>query len=476
MALQTFANGESGLSVRTKINGNFTTLAGATGASEVGYQNAGASSVARTAEDKINDNVVTPADFGAAGAAIGGSPADETAELSAFFTYLNANPGVVGRMPERVYGISSALPSITNSGVKIFGSGLSGVHDVGPIFSCTTIQWLGGVSAATMLSIAPPVDGVSGQYLDGIALHGVAFNCASNLAGGVSIKSVRSSLFALGVANATANGVLLGVVPAADLGEGQDLQTNDFFLTLRQVEGSGASGVALRLQGSATANVSLNRFRYVDVRFANASAVIEENADNNIWEEFRANCSGSATYAVEWLGGASEPVSCRGETFYKFSGNKGAVGRGTGTYTYPATNNVILALDVDNATPAPVYETGASGIYLDSRGFFGGSKGGVLGIQGVFGQTAGDVVNARSSLASTTSLLLRNGSADHLRLETGSAGWSISVDGSGDLRMLRLSGTGVFDVGGDLKYNGATVSLGASDSGGTGFRVLRIPN
>lgn len=443
---------------------------------DVSFYQAGAGAVFRTAQDKLRETV-TPADFGAVGVEIGGSAIDETAALTAFFNSAIANPGVPHVMPQRVYGISSPLPTINQSGVIIRGCGQSFVHNVGPIFTNTTIVWLGGVAAGPALTVQPDVDAVAGQVLSNIELTGLSFFCGGTLATGVAIRSVRSSTIGLGVSNATATGVILGVLGSGDLFENESLQTNDIYLSLRQVDGAGIDGVPLRLQGSATANVSLNRFRMVDIVHGNASAVIEENADNNIWEEFRSFAAGTATYSVEWLGGASESVSCRAEVFYKFTANKAPVGRGTGTYTYPATNNVIFSLDTDNASPAPVYETGATGVWSDSRGFHGGSSGGVLGVGAAFGDGISSLIAARERLG-VASLHLTNGSEAHLVLSdnANTHRWRLFIGASGDLILGNLAGGGTVNLGGLVTFSGKVVEIGAADSGGTGFRVLRIAN
>jgi len=440
------------------------------------FTQSGAGAQTRTVQAKLRE-AVSVADFGAVGAAIGSTPPDETTALTNFFNSAIANPGVPHVMPQRVYGISSPLPIINKSGVIIRGSGQSFIHNVGPIFTNTTIQWLGGVNSGTALTIEPSVDVVAGQVLSNIEVFGLSFNCVSNLARGVMIRSVRSSVIGLGAANATNTAVTLGVRASGELVENESLQTNDIYLAIRQLDGAGANGVAMRLQGSATANVSLNRFRYVEIIHADASAVIEENADNNIWEEFRSFATGTATYSVEWLGGTSEPVSCRGEVFYKFTANKAPVGRGTGTYTYPATNNVIFSLDTDNATPTPVYETGATGVWADSRGFHGGSSGGLLSVGAAFADGITNLIAARARLGAG-SLSLVNGSESHMILSdsANTNRWRIAILASGDLAIGRLAGSGSVDIGGLVKFSNKAITEGADDSGGTGFRVLRVPN
>lgn len=417
---------------------------GVADAQNVLFRQGGSGAVDRDVEEKLREITITPADFGALGAPIGSTPPDETTALANFFTHLINNPGVVGLMPHRVYGVSAELPKINRSGVKVRGTGQSFIHNVGPIFSGTTIAWLGGAASGVIQRIEPDA-GASNQVLSNVEYFGINVDCGARLSQGLIFRSVRSSLIGVGVANATDTGVTLGVLPAFTLGEQEDLQTNDIYLALRQVDGDGANGVPLRLQGSTRANISLNRFRMVEIIHANAIGIVEENADNNTWEMVRLFCTGAASYAVEWRGAGSEPVSCRGEVFFKLTANRPAVGRGTGTYAYPATNNVIFSLDLDNGTPIPVYETGATGVWQDSRGFCGGSPGGgVLSIGGVFAEGVGGLIAGRQRLGSTGSLHVVNGNADHMRVSDNSGAnvWGINLDGSGNMRLLRLAGSG----------------------------------
>lgn len=418
----------------------------ATGAGIVGFKQDDASAVLTTVENKLQESVNVK-DFGAVGAPLGSTPPDETAKLTAFFNYLNSNPGVVGYMDHRVYGISSGLPTINTSGVKVRGTGQSFVHNVGSyVFSGTTIQWLGGATTGVMQRIEPTA-GATNQVLSNIEYSGISFNCAGAITQGVVIRSVRSSLLGIGCANATTTGVTLGVLSPGDLGENESLQTNDIFLSLRQVDGAGLSGVPLRLQGSTSANVSLNRFRMVEIVHGNTSAVIEENADNNVWEEFRSYAVGSASYSVEWLGSSHALSMCRSEAFYKFTANKPAIGRAT-TYTYPSIDNIIHSVDFDNSTPTPVYEAGATGVWRDSRGYFGGSTGGVFSAQIATGEDVFSTGNARSRLVSSTSLHVANGSDDNVRLSNNAGNtWGLNLNSGGDFRINRVSGSGIANIG-----------------------------
>jgi hypothetical protein len=441
----------------------------------IGFLQAGTGAVLQTTQTKLRQYVAA-ADFGAGGAPLGTTPPDETAALTAFFNSANANPGVEHRLAQRAYGINAVLPTINQSGVKIYGSGQSTVHNVGQVFSGTTIFWLGGASTGVMQTIEPTA-GASNQHLSGIAYYGVSFNCSGAITQGVVIRSVRSSLIGIGVANATTTGVVLGTLATGALGENESLQTNDIYLSLRQVDGAGINGVPLRLQGSTTANVSLNRFRMVEIIHGNTSAVIEENADNNIWEEFRSFATGSATYSVEWRGAAIEAESCRAELFDKFSANKPVLAHGTGTYAYPSTNNIITSLDSDNATPIPVYGTSATGFWRDTRGIFGGSSAGVMSQDIAAGDNITNTLAANARMGLSTMHIV-NGSTDHIQLSDAANAnrWGFSIDGSGNLRFVRITGTGNLNLPTTSAFNGGLITLGAADSGGVGFRVLRVPN
>lgn len=413
------------------------------GANLVSWLWTAASSVARRVRDKLREiGHITPEDFGAVGTAPGVTPADSTAALTAFFNSANSNPGIKHVVPRKWYGYSAALPTIDTSSVWIEGSGI-GLHNVGSLTPHSCFIWLGGVSSSTGFTIEPDA-GASNQFLTGLRVTGLNFSAGSVLAKNIVIRSVRNSKFAIGSYNATDTGITLGVLASSSLGENEGLQYNEIDIAARQVEAPG--GVPLRLQGSATANVSMNRFGLVDIIHGNATGIIIENADNNVWELTRLYATGTATYSMEWLGGASEAVSCRGERFNKFTASLAPYGHGTGTYTYPSTNNVIESSDVENATPQPIYGTDATGTWTDTRGLMGGSTAGVTGIRGAFGEGITNATSAKTRVGTTGSVHIVNGSTDHVQLSDASNTnrWGFSIDGSGNLRFPRLAGSGYY--------------------------------
>jgi len=147
--------------------------------------------------------------------------------------------------------------------------------------------------------------------------------------------------------------------------------------------------------------------------------------------------------------------------------------RGTTSFTYPSNDNSVLLLDFGNGYTPPTIETGATAVWSDTRGLQ--AKFGYIGVPA--GDNTTNTLAALSRLGSGT-LHLVNGSENQMGLSdtSGTNEWSLSIDGSGNLRILRIAGTGNFNMPTTSAYNGGAITLGAADSGGTGFRVLRVPN
>lgn len=286
--------------------------------------------------------------------AVGDATTDDLVPLTNFWNSAIANPGVPHRLGDAIYACSAALPTINVSGVLIYGVP-GGSHDVGT-FSGTVIRAITG-NSGTMLTVAPD-SGASNQGLHGWVIDGVTLDCAGVAARGLIVKSSRHFWLNTYVANATTDGLTLDV--QTTLGESKDTQYGLINYRARQVETPG--GVALRVTGDGAANTSFNLFNLVDIIHKDATGIIEVNADNNTWNVcrvFRA-AGGSATNSIEWQGGASAAVGCRAERFGLLSTTVAAIAKGTGTYTVPANGISIDRLDVENGSPAPTVETGAS--------------------------------------------------------------------------------------------------------------------
>lgn len=333
------------------LSSTLTTLANqdATGSSLVGYTPSGTGAAATTVQAKLREQY-SDKDFGS----VGDGATNDTTALTNFFNSAIANPGVPHRIRKLTFAITAQLPTLNASNIIIECPGAD-LHDVGSLFNGAVIKWI-GAAGGTMQEISA-VSGASNQRIANLRINGLAYDCNSLAAKGVVIKSVFNSDFQLGVANATTDGLTLDVV--ASLGEARDLQRNRIRYVSRQIEAP--DGVGLRLKGDTGANVSMNDL-WMDSAHKNIASIVSENADNNDWWYIRTNrvTGGTASEAISWLGGATEPESTREERIHFLSSNLLSQAYGTPTYAVPAKKIRIFTLDTGNGTPNPTVQTGAS--------------------------------------------------------------------------------------------------------------------
>lgn len=425
----------------------------------IGFQQAETNAVLRTAQAKMRDTI-SVADF------IGLTDAINAAKISGRPTVIIVN-GTIS---------VSATIVIDASNITLQGAGSDTSHDLGSqgAKARATLAWAGS-AGGTILQFASPV-GASNQICGGGGANNLFFACFNNAAIGLQVLSWRRGTFEnLHFDNPTTVGVDVGVV--ASLGEARDTQ-NCYFRSLssRQLEVTGGLGGLIRLGGDASANTSLNMFEQLDCSFLNGTAYALNNSDNNLFIRARAFRAGAGTgNAIVFNGSNSAGEVARSNIFVSMSTN-GAIPiimRGTSSFTYPSTDNSVLFLDYDNGYTPPTFETGATGQWSDTRGV----QARTVQVTAAVGDDTTNAIAAQARLGNG-SLHVVNGSQNHVRLSdaAGSNVWSLSLDGSGNLRIARVSGSANFDLPSTLLYNSAAVSLGAADSGGVGFRVLRVPN
>ena len=289
-----------------------------------------------------------------------GDGSDETAKVSSFFTHAKNNPGTPHYLEAgKVYGVSSPLPDLNVSSVKICGGG-SEIHDVGSLITGTVLRWIGGsYTAAPMLKITS-ISGASNARVSNIDFKGIGIDCANGaLRYGLELLSIQECDIDVTVANAGSGGWGVSMSVVASLGEARDPQRNKLRINGRQVEGG---GFVLSLGGDSGANASMNEF-WIDCQHYDTQAIYCANSDNNNWRWVRCYHvgGGAATESISLLGGATQGVSSRGELFDFLSltlpihvyGTTGSP-----SFAYPSKRNVVKAPDFENGFPAPIVEEG----------------------------------------------------------------------------------------------------------------------
>ncbi|MDE2470472.1 MAG: hypothetical protein KGL35_17435, partial [Bradyrhizobium sp.] len=281
---------------------------------------------------------------------------DESAKLAAFVNSAIALPGVHHVLPPKTYSISAQLPDVNVSNVCILGAGTM-VHNSssgGSVATGTIIKWI-GASGGTMWQLQS-VAGASNQKITQLSIKGITLD-ANSLAGYCcKINSIDRSDIDIGTMNALTYGVLLQVV--STLNDACDVQNNRFRFACRQIEAPG--GICVGMGGSATANISLNRFS-IDAVHSNTVAVLCSNTDNNDFDLVRTYCTGSAATSINFNGGPAANQLARAERVHYLTANRPAYALGANSgFAFPARNITIFALDKENGTPDPLYDPDAN--------------------------------------------------------------------------------------------------------------------
>lgn len=321
-----------------------------------------------------------PRDF-AANMFSGATSQDDAAGIQAAINYAQSQGGGIIQLPSHgsLTGQLATPLTISHSGVCLIGQTRSILtHDnLGPVpDAAIKLRWV-GPSGATMLRVAPPVNLTTGIPVSGADIRGILLDCAGIAAIGAAFASVQHSFVDLMVTEAVADGVLLDTV---DIGEFNDCQNNEFWLSIRILT---TTGNCLRLAGTARAlklgNSSYNQFRSVTLTHNAGDAIVFDYADSNWFDKtaIQNRPSFSTTLGTPGAGrsivfkGSSEIVARATGNVALFGGNNNifnqltcagpicSLGLQSG-YTAPASQNRILRFDNGNGTLNLVTESGAN--------------------------------------------------------------------------------------------------------------------
>jgi|GEM_PF-3192748 len=289
-------------------------------------------------------------------------------DTSAIQSAINAlTSGGIVFFPAGNYLITSTL-NINTSSITLQGSGSFGNADVGTTFNGSRITWNSG-TASPMVS-ASAVSGASNQALKRTVISDLSLDCVAAASVGLSINSSHFGSFRnLYIKNCLTTAIDMNVV--ATLGEARDNTKNVFEnISIRQIDGSGASGMGIRMDGDASANTSNNDFFDISILHWNNTAVKMINTDSNRMYGLVINRVGGGTGLGIELGGSNTfGLNSRGNVFFFTDpGPGGTTSRGTGL-SFPADRNTFYYYSQENGSPLPVVE-GNSTITYDTDNFW----------------------------------------------------------------------------------------------------------
>jgi len=386
-----------------------------------------------------------------------GDGTDDSTAINAIIQYAKSVNGAHIIFPPANYGLASKVV-IDNSNIHLIGFGMGDIHDATGNIAATRFTWIGAANG-TMMELCPHATSLT--RIDSCQVSNISF-IANDLADyGLVIKSVNNSKFEMlyfnefGVA-----GLYVGVDITGAITEASDSQKNIFsMITGKQRIKDGA--VLFLTGGTSVAgkkgNTSYNYFESIQGGIHNGNGITVDDADNNYFTQTRFHVldNTSTGIGIELRGRDDLISSGAAGNFFMHVGisNKtlaySIIARGTESYTYPSRENTVLYIDKGNGTKDPVIETDAVLTWSTSLGYQNKFK-----------------LKSTVFAASDAGILAADSSSK----------WNINIEtATGDLRMTRQTGTGKVSLPA-IKYAGFDVSAGANDSGGAGYRILRIPN
>lgn len=246
------------------------------------------------------------------------------------------------------------------SNILVRGAGPGHHHDLGvsnTVDFGTALLWTGSTGGGSTMIYLGPSAGATNRRVSGGGVVDVALYGDLKADYGLVCRSTFHAQIRIYVTGQLTAGAYFGV--QSSLGEAADVQ--HCMIDIRGLMYDATAGKGVVFTGSATANVSYNECWFWFGHY-NSTAVEIGNSDHNVFHKIWCyRKSGGTAYAVDVLGGPSNPERARRNVFKQFNaGAGGSIFRGTADYTFPTIDNIIDEFDVGNLQPAPVIGTGAT--------------------------------------------------------------------------------------------------------------------
>lgn len=398
---------------------------------------------------------------------------DDAPAINAIMAALAERGGGVVEMPPANIGILSPIDN-QYARVLVQGAGREGLHDAGSRITGTRVLPLPGFVGSALLKHRTPYSSTAAKNTGG------GFRYIETFGGprGLEVDTVAYAEYDLAIIAATGTeGALFKPGRSGiDIAEAADIQGCKIHLNVRQIDAGVDTAHCVVFAASTNANVSLNTDVDIRAQHTHGHALWCRSADNNIISILGVRPVGGTGRTVQMGDASAYDPNLGGNIFMRISGVGGAHLLGTDTPGAVANSAQVISLDTGNGTPLPTAGTGSSWqVY--------GTTDGVMMRQAMAGLALGNdyasTKAARGSVGSET-LRVSNYSSNHIQLEDQNANASsISIEGlTGSLRLYANGGASPIDLngGGDVQIFGQTITVGAVNSGGSGFRYLRVPN
>lgn len=367
-------------------------------------------------------------------------------------TDINALGGGTLRMPPQDIYVGATIDN-KYPRILCMGAGRDGYHDGGTYTRGTRII---PTFAGTVLKHRTPYNIASGKNYGGgfINMSVLGNGLATRL---LEVDSVSFAHYDLYLEDCVGSEAALfkAGVSASDLAEPCDVQFCDIKIRGRQFGvGAPLSCTVVKFTGSVDAGPSFNNV-HIYAQHYNGHAFDAISTDNNRLFITGINPGGSGKMVMARGPTVSNPVGCDSNIFEWLSGGSNPIyaeGTDTGGVT-AGIHNIIRALDTGNATPTPTAGTGSSWTYqtllkgTQTNTSYAGAT--------VYANSDTDVATEKANVTTETARF-RNNAGDCVRVTNGTQEWQVGVDGSGNLLIGRISGTGKVNLS-----NGAMAFVGS---------------
>lgn len=250
------------------------------------------------------------------------------------------------------------------------------------------------------------------------------------------------------------------------------------------------SANGMHFAGTTGGNTSYNSFRNISGSHVNGAAFKFSNGDNNLFTQVRSFRGGGGTgYSVDIGGNGASSINDTNRFYHCAFSTGPIILRGVESGYTGGSNGCWFLFDTGNNSQTP--DSGGSTIETDvdvNWEFDTGYHYKQAAIGAAFGENFFGASQARASATANTPLVVYSGSGVFMNLLTSGADYGVEYSGN-NLRIRRIDSPGsggiistepvqapIVTATSSLVIGSSTITFGANDSGGAGFKVLRVPN